>query len=251
MSQSNPLRAGRILACAALLSLLLAPQVASAKKGFFFGFGFGGAIVDGETGVPLNAPATDPDFALSNAPNNIAVNTAALFSTAEGEGFAATFRLGYNILGFVSIEVELGGSGNNLGNGDKIEGQLGVFGLLRFFPAQLFKEVADRWWDPYVMIGAGGYTILYNPQAEDVHPGVPMRTDGRAWGPGAAIKYGFGCDFYVAPFVSLGVDLAFINGFHSDFRVDFEDDIRTEAIETTGSFVFQPTARVTFHFGTD
>lgn len=235
----------------ALVGLLLTPAAASAKEGFFFGFGFGGAVVSGENGVALTSPTTDPDYNLVNASPSVTVNTGALFSTAEGEGFAATFRIGYNILGFVSIEVELGGSGNNLDNGDKIEGQLGVFGILRFFPAQLFDEVKDRWWDPYISFGAGGYTIMYNPQSEEVHPGVPMRTDGRAWGPGGAIKYGLGCDFYVAPFVSLGVDLAFINGFHTDFRIDYGDDVRTETVETAGSFVFQPTARLTFHFGGD
>ena len=236
----------------ALLAVLLAlPAVSVAKSGFYFGFSFGGAIVNGERGISLANENLDPDLSAVVAAGH-QVDKAALFSTDEGDGFAANFRLGYNILGFVAIELEIGGSGNNLGDGSKIEGQLGVFGLVRLFPAQIFPDVADRWWDPYLFIGGGGYAILYNPQDTEVHPTRSgMINDGRGWWPSGALKYGVGCDFYATKFLSLGVDLAFINGFHDKYIIDNSNGIFTEPNQTATSFVFQPTAKLTFHFGGD
>ena len=226
-----------------LIALLSYPLTAEAKKGFYFGFNLGGAMISGESPVPFEAGqiAKDPDY----RPNT---DVAALMSTDVGSGFTAQFRMGYNILGFVAIETLFGGSGNGLGDGDTIEGQAGIYGLIRIFPAQLFKEVEDRWWDPYLFVGGGVHFIGYNP---DAHAPDPMQNDGRAWWPGSAIYYGLGCDFYVAPFFSLGVDLAFNNAYHDTFNIDNDDDISATPIDTATQFAFMPTVKLTFHFGTD
>ena len=231
----------------AVCSLLFA-HTAEAKKGFYFGLGFGGAVVNGETAIPLQNPTLDPDYGDGLNYSTARVDLNELVRTEVGSGFAADFRLGYNILGMVALEIDIAASGNNLGDGNKVEGQLGVFGLVKLFPAQFFEEVADRWWDPYLFVGGGVYALLYNP---DAHAPIPMINDGRGWWPASALKYGFGCDFYLAPFVSLGIDLAFTHGFMDEFIIDRDDDVKTRPIGDARNFVFTPSAKVTFHFGTE
>jgi len=229
--------------------------LAQAKSGFYFGFGVGGALISGDSAIPLKNPDRDPDYDLTNPAAGVhttckpgtcpKTDLRKLTTTDVGGGVAFDFRLGFNILGFVALEFDVSVSGNNLGDSNKIEGQGGLFGLIKIFPAQPFKEVADRWWDPYVMIGGGGHFLAYQP---DAHPPETMNTDGRGFYPGFALKYGLGCDFYATPFLSLGIDLAFMNSFHSTFIIDNDRDITSETHESAGSFAFQPTAKLTFHF---
>lgn len=230
--------------------LVLFATEAQAKKGFYFGFNLGGALVSGDTAIPMQNPQKDPDYKTLN--NGVsATDVSVLFSTDEGSGFATGFRMGYNILGFVGIELLVAASGNELGDGNKISGQGGIFGVVRLFPAQLFDEVKDRWWDPYIFVGGGAHFIGYNPDAHPTADNPKMQNDGRAWWPGTAVTYGLGCDFYLVDFFSLGVDLAFYNVFHDDFHIDDDDDITDSPIETAGAFIFAPTAKLTFHFGTE
>ena len=220
------------------LALALAPSQAEAKKGFYFGLGLGYGSVSGDTGIGIENAFRDVDSMVANA------DLDELFRSDAGSGFAMNFRLGYNILGVVALEAEFGGSGNNITDGKKIEGQAGIFMLVKVFPAQFFKGLEDRFWDPYIYAGGGIYFMGYNP---DAHPPFAMANDGRVWWPSTAVKYGLGCDFYVSPFLSLGVDLAFINGFHSEYHYD-EDQDPLKAKDTASSFVFQPTVKATFHF---
>ncbi len=226
-----------------LMILLTGALSAHAKKGFYFGFNLGGAIVSGEKNIAFaeSVKLQDPDQPFSD--QNV------LFSTDVGGGFATNFRLGYNILGVVAIEANFGGSGNGLGDSDNIEGQASVGGLVRIFPAQFFPEVADRWWDPYIFLGGAGHFIGYNPQARP--EGQSMQNDGRAWWPGVSINYGLGADFYVSPFFSLGIDLAFANVRHNTFHIDDKKDITISPIDPATAFIFTPTAKLTFHFLTN
>lgn len=248
LTRERPMHRTAVL-LTALAVLVAVPELANAKKGLYFGFSLGGAIVNGDRAITMSNPKLDPDFAPICAGGQCPpTDKSILFSTDEGGGFAANFRFGYNILGFVAIELDFGGSGNGLSDSDKLEGQVGIYGLVRMFPAQLFKGVEDRWWDPYLFVGGGVYMMAYHP---DAHQPADMINDGRVWFPSSAVKYGFGCDFYVARFFSLGVDLAFINAFHGEFKIDNEDDISTSARDGATSFAFQPTAKLTFHFLTD
>jgi hypothetical protein len=145
----------------------------------------------------------------------------------------------------VAIELDMGGSFENLTDSSSFGTNFGIYGLVRFFPAQLFEEVADRWWDPYIFIGGGLQAVVYKP---DAHPPVGMRNKARAWFPSAAVKYGLGCDFYPVPFLSLGLDFAFTNGFHDKFVIDFDKDISTNASESAGSMNVQISASILFHF---
>ncbi len=221
-----------------LAALLLLPFTAEAKSGLYLGFNIGGGIVSGDApiGFPQSELNKDPDFVNGG-------NSQILFSTDEGGGFSAGFRLGYNILGFAAVEASFSGSGNNLGDSNKIEGQGGIAGLVRFFPGQLIEP--DRWWDPYVFFGAGVHFIGYSPLARG---DLPMQNDGRAWWPGYTINYGLGCDFYLVPFFSVGVDLAFANAFHDTFHIDDKQGIEATPTETASAFIFNPTMKLTFHF---
>ena len=228
--------------CVSILTLaLLAPAAATAKKGLYFGFNLGGSTVSGDTypTIDLKAPTKDPDFL---APNS---NRSVLLSTEQGQGFAADFRLGYNILGFVAIEFDAAFSGTDVSDYDKIALQGGLIGLIRFFPAQFAPSVADRWWDPYVFAGAGGHVMYYNPVSRP-----NMQNDGRAFWPGVAVKYGFGCDFYPVSFISIGVDLAFTHTFHDKFQIDNEKDLSSELKDTGKSFIFTGSVSILFHFFT-
>jgi hypothetical protein len=232
----------RIVFVISLLVATLASATAYAGGGFYVGFGVGGGLVSGDTAIALKDPGADPDYN-----DGIGTDLRTLFSTEEGEGVQFDFRLGYNILGITAIECNVSAGGNNMGDWGKIEGQGGIFGLVKLFPAQFFPEVADRKWDAYIYGGAGVYFMAYQPQAR---PGKEMDTEGRGWYPSVAIKWGIGGEYYVTPFLSFGGDLGFTHGYHSTFVINNDDDKTTEAKETATSFAFQLTVTMTFHFST-
>ena len=229
----------RIVFVIALLVATLASTTAYAGGGFYVGFGVGGGLVSGDTAIELKKPGLDPDYASSDLRK--------LVSTEEGEGVQFDFKIGYNILGITAIECDVSAGGSNMADWGKIEGQGGIFGLIKLFPAQFFPEVADRKWDAYIYAGAGVYFMAYQPQAR---PNGTMITDGRGWYPSVAIKWGIGGEYYVTPFLSFGGDLGFTHGYHSTFIIDDDKGIETEAKETATSFAFQPTVTMTFHFST-
>jgi hypothetical protein len=218
--------------------IVLTPSNAEAKRGFYLGLGLGYASVSGDTGIELQNIAKDPDSYGPDADLNELVRSDA------GSGFAFNIRMGYNILGVVAIEGDFGASGNNISNGDEVEGQAGAFFSVKLFPFQFFEQFDDRFWDPYLFGGGGVYFMGYHP---DAHPPYEMANDGRAWWPSSAAKYGIGCDFYVGPFMSLGIDLAFIHGFHSTFNIDYDDNITSDAKKSGASFAFQPTIKFNVH----
>ena len=234
------------------LALAIAPA-AQAKKGFYFGFNLGYATVSGDTAITMQNPELDPDSGFDKNIGGLQTDLRKLFTTEVGEGFNAEFRMGYNILGFVAIEANIQAHGNNLSDSNKLAGVGFIGSLVRFFPAQIFREVDDRWWDPYIFIGGGVYFMGFNPDAHPEDTRFPsMINDGRAWFPSAAVKYGLGVDFYIVRFFSMGIDLAFVNGFHDTFRIDNEEDVSTSPVGgSAGSFSFAPTAKLTFHFGTE
>ena len=243
-------------------ALALLPAAAQAKKGLYFGFDLGYASVSGETGIKMSSPGKDPDGGIVGCLNpttgkdlGCRSDLSILNSTQEGEGFAVDFIFGYNILGFVAIEAQFSASGNQLTDYDHIEGQGGIYGLIRLFPAQLFEEVADRWWDPYVYVGGGGHYMGYYPEAHEAPDGSSagkMQNEGRSWWPGAAVKYGFGCDFYPVQFISLGLDFGFTNIWHDEFHIDDDPEITdSPAGDSASAFAFTSTAKITFHFLTE
>jgi hypothetical protein len=223
-----------------LVCALLAAPAAEGKSGLYLGFHLGGAIVSGD--APITFPQSEINKDLDFGKGG---NTQVLFSTDVGGGFATGFHIGYNILGFVAIEANFNASGNGLGAGDSIEGQGGVAGLLRFFPAQLFAE-PDRWWDPYVTLGGGVHFMGYNPEAHA--DGSPMIIDGRAWWPGFTFNWGLGSDFYVVPFFSVGIDLMFVHAYHDEFHIDNAENVVAIPTETATAFIFVPTVKLDFHF---
>ena len=77
---------------------LLCAHTAEAKKGFYFGLGFGGAVVNGETAIPLQNPTLDPDYGDGLNYSTARVDLNVLVRTEVGSGFAADFRLGYNMV---------------------------------------------------------------------------------------------------------------------------------------------------------
>ena len=218
-------------------STLLLATTAAAGNGLYFGFNLGYANTDGNRGILLKSPDADPD----SIKNNNASHTE-IVRTDAGSGFAGDFRLGYNIFGLVAIELDMGGSFENLTDADHFGTNFGVFGLVRFYPAELIKAVSDRFWDPYIFIGGGVHAVVYKPDVED------LQNKARAWFPSGAIKYGLGCDFYPVPFLSLGIDLGFTNGFHDTYVVDYDKPTKTEADSEAHSFAFQASLSILFHF---
>jgi hypothetical protein len=218
-----------------LIVAALVCSTAQARDGFYMGFGFGGGMVSGDTAIELKNPERDPD--------RVGSDKRKLWSTEEGGGFQFDFRLGYNILGVTAIECNVSAGGNNLSDWDKIEGQGGVFGLVKLYPAQFFPEMADRKWDAYIYAGAGLYFMAYQPDAKP-----NMDTDARGWYPSLGIKWGLGGEYYVVPMLSFGLDLGFTHGFHSTFIINDDKGIETEAKDGATSFAFQPTVTMTVHF---
>lgn len=225
---------------AATLALtLLVPQVQASEGGMVFGISLGGAMVSGDQGVLLKGATTS---------NPSSKEYKDWVRTDSGSGFAFDLKLGYNILGYASIETYVNGHLNMNSGGGKFEGT-GYWGFLgRYFPFQHFEKLRTTDFDPNIYFGGGfinynGYHLKYDCNAT----GTYCEHDTRGWS-GTHILFGAALDYYVHKSVSVGIDLRFIIPNWKTFYEDWNDDITFEPKSSTTGFVFEPMANITFHF---
>ena len=217
-----------------LVMLLAAPT--QAKSGFYIGVGLGGAVVDGERGVAV--PPTSGNLTLQIKPGDAGYDD--LVRTDMGGGLSVLFRMGYNILGAVAIEMAFIGHGANLGQ-HEMEG----VGHLDFDAvihplgiAELAGEMEETIWDPYVLIG-GGFTYAgYRSAVDD---------DTKGWF-GPEIQTGFGLNVHLVSFFSLGADFRFTLPMYDKWYFNFDKDQSFEPLDTPSTLVFTPMVLGTFHF---
>ena len=233
----------RVVAGAWILVLCLASGPVLARGGVVFGLGFGGAVVQGEGYAPLEGSyivgCTD------HPSSGIAPICHDAIHTAGSQGFGLAFRLGYNFFGYASLEAALAGHGNSDSGGGTWEGAAHVGGLVRIFPAQFFKAVRSRWWDPNVYVGGGYSWMGYHLKSDWM--GVGKRHDGRGW-TGVSVQTGAAVDVYLTKTVSVGADLRFVIPRYTTYYHSWEDNVTFTPKSTPSTLVFMPMATVTFHF---
>lgn len=208
--------------CAAVLLFALP---ASAKEGFYLGVGVGVGIVSGDDNVALKADSQLP------------AGYRALVRTDFGSGLGIMFRIGYNILGAVAIEVAGTGTAGNFG--DDIEAQGQVSGVVAIHPLgilALADVVQEDFWDPYLLIGGGyGWGVYSKPAGEE-----------KGW-TASNLTTGLGINAHVLPLLSVGLDVRFLYQFHNDWIYNLDDDITFAPKDAPTSLIVLPTINATLH----
>ena len=231
---------------AALALLLIGPGEALARGGLIIGFDLGGATVSGDRNVPLKKTeiglktvyplpqcANPTGFFEKHCPDSI--------RTDAGSGLAFGLRLGYNFFGYGGLETNVFGHGNMSSGGDKSEGVVNVGLLGRYFPLQHFPELRSRKYDPsiyfgWIFLSFMGYHQEYDPD-----------NDGRGWEASGGTQFGAAFDYDVGKGVSLGLDLKFFMPFYDKHYISWEDNNWMRPVSDPDTFIFAPTATITFH----
>lgn len=219
---------------ALLVTIALLASPALARGGLYFGIDLGGAKVNGESNIALDAPNV-----------SIPAGHAAQTWTDFGSGLATGIRFGYNVMGYGGVEFNLLAHGNWKSAGGTWEG-LGHVGVLaRLSPIQFMtlaknpklQALKDRTWDVTLFAGFAPYVV----------GGYHLNADvGRGW-EGMSVQWGLGAEYYVIPTVSLGADLRFL---HTSFDTFLQDWSPREAfpLDTNEkALVIAPMATITFH----
>lgn len=141
------------LATLAVALTALAPMAHANDGGMIFGISLGGALVSGETGVPLKMdPFSCPQYVSSLPGVDLCQD---YVRTDAGSGFAFDLKLGYNVLGYGSLETYLNGHLNMDSGGGKFEGAAYWGFLGRYFPFQHFDNLKSTAFDPNIYFGGG------------------------------------------------------------------------------------------------
>ncbi len=192
------------------------------------------------TVVPLTAFATPPDFSKGGLIFSIqggygmwGINEAKLASMLDrsqyapapvGDTYAQQFtqgtlkdtaalslRLGYNILGHATLEVDFTGTGWSPFD-DNRGGAGFLAGVLHWHPAQIFFSDSERPFDVSIFGGAG-YGIA----------GGPSSPGGQAYGmDGLALEFGAEGDYYFAPGFALSVFARWVVLDWSNFYLNYD-----------------------------
>ncbi len=228
----------------ALALTALAPVARANDGGMIFGISLGGALVSGDTGVMLDENTGN---VYTNAWAKELNGMRAEYHkdwvrTDAGSGFAFDLKLGYNVLGYGSVETYINGHLNMDSGGGKFEGAAYWGFLGRYFPFQHFANLKSTAFDPNIYFGGG----LINYQGYHRGDYDPTHKT-RGWS-GTHILFGAALDYYLNKSVSVGIDLRFILPNWKTFYEDWDDDITFEPASSATTFVFEPMANITFHF---
>jgi hypothetical protein len=245
--------------------------------GLYFSFGFGYANESGDRGIdtvsggcsvaqgfgPASAPFLWPEGEAciyvpgpNLLPGDLTVDAAMqgrheeIVRADSGDMIAIQLRLGYNILGYASIEVDLSGAGST----SITDGMAHVGFQGRLHPAQLVTPHDDRDWDVSLFVGGGysiaGYKPIYDPSLHGGDPDSPELNrdavfDSKGW-TGAHIGFGAGFDYQFSDSGSVGLDLKFIKPLYATWIANFEVPYEAPPVETPDAWVVTPTVRLTW-----
>jgi len=239
------------MALIAMICWTLPAAASGYSDGFYVGFGVGYGHVIGTDGVAMDsrggcAPAHqgnvflyyDPAAGCHYAANSQEFGN--VVTTSNGSGVGVELRLGYNILGYASVELSIAGTGTT-----DFENGIAYPALqVRVHPAQFFIPFEARIWDVNISGGAG-YTIAgYTPD-----PDLAFDDDTKGW-EGFVGTFGIGAGISPVSWFSVDFDLRFIFPRYLTWVVNFEDGIRSLPSETPETTVIAPTVQLTFRVPT-
>ncbi len=228
-----------ITSLAVLLLLAFGPTDSFARGGLYFGIDLGGATVSGESNIALDV---GPNVKFEGGS---ALQHAKQTWTEFGSGMAAGLRLGYNVMGYGGLELNLLAHGNWKSAGGTWEG-LGHVGVLaRISPIQFLtladnpklKALTNRDWDVKVFAGFAPYVV----------GGYHINADvGRGW-EGYSVEWGLGAEYYVVPTVSFGMDLRFLHSSFDTYLQDWSPRDAKPLESNEKALVVAPMFTMTFH----
>jgi hypothetical protein len=168
----------------------------------------------------------------------------------SGDMIGIQLRLGYNILGYASVEVDLSGAGSAA----ITDGMAHVGFQGRLHPAQFWIPHDDRDWDVSLFVGGGysiaGYKPIYDATIHGGDPDSPESNreaafDSKGWS-GVHVGFGAGFDYQFSESGSVGLDLKFIRPLYATWIANFEEPYEAPPVETPGAWVVAPTVRLTW-----
>ena len=239
-----------LLGAALMLGLMAfdAPAQAIFSDGFYVSLGVGYGHVMGDRGVVMdtrggcNSTAGDLGFLYYDPGKTpkcqyfTSRQRDEMARTDVGSGLAAELRVGYNILGYFSVELSLSGNGTT----DGANGIAYPTGQLRLHPIQFVIPFEERIWDVSVFTGFG-YTIAgYHPDEA-----IQGNDDGKGW-EGIVHTAGVGVGVAVAEWFSFDFDLRFIFPRYLTWAVDWDDNLRSLPKDTPFTVIIAPTLQFTF-----
>jgi hypothetical protein len=239
----------KAIAALLLLSMTIgaAPAQAGFPDGFYIGLGFGGAPVFGSRGIRMQpsagCPATLPGgsdeqiFMWSQGGCVYAPNLEYNQETSRtdyGGGLGALLKIGYNILGYVSVEAAVSGHGSTSAD----EGNAYVALQLRYHFVQHIVPLQERDWDANVFGGIGYVIGGYDPKLAN--------EDKKGW-EGYHGTVGAAFNWAVHRNVSLGAEARVLIPRYTSWLVNFDDGVRESPAAEAGSVVFMPVATLTVH----
>jgi len=260
-----------------------APPAVAYDDGFYFSFGIGYAHGMGDRGVSIQPPpgcpselsfdtgvdptpflwpegnrcvympvAVTPGITAAEVNAQLDARLDEVVRTDAGPMMGLQLRLGYNILGYASVEAALSGAGAGTFDG----GSAHVAGQVRLHPVQFFIPHQDRDWDVSTFVGAGYSLAGYKPQFDpELHGGgsgaVELNRDaafdGKGW-EGIHVGFGVGFDYQFGDLASVGLDLKFLRPLYSMWIANFEEPYEAPPVSTPEAWIVTPTVRVTLHF---
>ncbi len=263
----------------ALLLLALTPSSSWAyDDGLYFSFGIGYAHESGDRGLQLEPgecsatmagtmpflwneegtciylpgpnllnPAVSPGLTSEGA---IANRQGEIVRADTGDMIAIQLRLGYNILGYGSVEVDLSGAGS----ASVRDGMAHIGFQGRVHPAQFFIPHDDRDWDVSLFAGGGysiaGYTPVYDPALHGGDPDIDEQNreavfDSKGWS-GVHVGFGASVDYQFSDSGAVGFEMKAIRSFYGNWIANFEVPYNGPPVETPEAWVIAPTVRLTW-----
>ena len=271
----------RRLTLAPLALILVAALSVDAQAyddGLYFSFGFGYAHETGDRGVQVESGNCSPTLGGARpflwseegnciylpAPNvldasvspgltpesAIAARQSEIVRADSGDMIALQLRLGYNILGYASVEVDLSGAGST----SVTDGMAHVGFQGRLHPAQFFIPHDDRDWDVSLFAGGGysiaGYKPTFDPALHGGDPEVKEQNrdaafDSKGWS-GVHVGFGASFDYQFSDSGAVGFELKALRSFYGTWIANFEAPYESPPVETPEAWVVAPTLRLTW-----
>lgn len=214
------------------LIILVLSSSASARPGFYFDLGFGGTDVDGEL------------VALSRI-TDLGVTGLDALSTDNGDGIAGFARLGFNLLGYGAIEVEVSANSQNPTGETPATGLHGQLGA-RLYPLWFFQgrlpELLQAL-EPSVFFGGGLSYQIYRPPAPPGFMAVDL-----GWRKLGTICFGIGVEYFLASFFKVGLEYNLAYAPMDTFIFNFEDGIRSRIEGPANTFFHNVNLMVGVHW---
>ena len=163
-------------------------------------------------------------------------------TTDRGEGLAAAFQIGYNIMGYASLWLDLSWKGS-FGSKAEMAGTGAGAVMAGFHPLRYWRS--DTPFDLRLYGGYGFFEILYYYETEF----ISNQAEGKSW-TGTSIPFGLSGEWRIPDSVfAIGVDLRFVRGSYTRWIYNNDKDIASDfPDDPVTTMRFEPRVVFGWHF---